>query len=676
MPQTSADCGPLERTARWLWAETRALLGLLRELATWLVGAAAVVALIAAFQFRPLFTLDLGGVENGSGYDAPYVQRFYTRETNSNLTGRWTRANSQVILPGLGGNYPVLLTVRLSGWRPDNAELPKTKLAVNGVPIAAFEPVREFQTYSFVVAGEARARADFVLQFETATFVPGKNDRRALGVMVDWVRVEPAPDAAGWVTPALDQLAAWGGFIFIFYLLLRRVAVKKSFALAAALVVTALVAVLFASERLWFTVFERTPFYLAVGAYISVVLLAVLLPRVFRNGGAPIGVPELNALLFIFVLAFVLKAFDVLYPNTVIVDHLWHWRVVERMLRGEINSFLFPEDLARAQFPGLIVPYVPTYYFLLAPFQVFVGSFESFVKALSALMEALKIPLVYFIARKTFDDARAAWLAAFLYAIIPLPFLSLSWGNYPTMLGLLWTLITIAVFLAVYPRLNTRRAFWQWTLILAFTFLTYAIMPLLIVPLFLILAGILLLARARPSAPLARILLALVAAGMIAFLAYYIYPAVPIVTETLPRLLAGMVGGERFVVGSGSKPATSSFFAQTLNWMNSYSIPLLVVLFVGGLAVAWRGFKDTVAFWMLVACLVTFVLLTGVSYWFDLVQKQTFFVAPALCVGAGFLFARAWDRGRVPRALVALLTFYLTYQGIFLAFWRITTTRH
>lgn len=149
-----------------------------------LAGAAALVLACAA---QPVIVLDM------DGEPSTLARGFYPVErAPGGLTFAWTTARAELRLPGLDRRAPWVAVVRLRGARPDPAQLPDVQLAADGVVLRTVRTTNDFQDVTIEIPARLGDRGLVLGVIPSSTFVPGPGDARALGVMVDEMRVSPA----------------------------------------------------------------------------------------------------------------------------------------------------------------------------------------------------------------------------------------------------------------------------------------------------------------------------------------------------------------------------------------------------------------------------------------------------------------------------------------------------
>src|SRR6185503_11258486 len=101
-------------------------------------------------------------------------------------------------------------------------------------------------------------------------------------------------------------------------------------------------------------------------------------------------------------------------------------------------------------------PYSPLWYLITAPFGLLGADLGIASNALNAALDVSRSLLIAYLALRLFENQRAALFAAGIYHLLPMPYYLLSWGNWPTQLGLWGALLLIAVVAATFEHPGER----------------------------------------------------------------------------------------------------------------------------------------------------------------------------------------------------------------------------
>jgi len=144
-------------------------------------------------QAPPVLDLDIGG------FDDPWVLRMFTRQEQDGVTYRWVRDRSFVTLIGLPASAREIVIRAGDGGRPAAAGPAILQLFLNDRLLGAVTVRGGFSEYRVDVppdaAADAAARKGTAeVRLMCTTWVPkiliGGSDDRALGIMLDRIRVE------------------------------------------------------------------------------------------------------------------------------------------------------------------------------------------------------------------------------------------------------------------------------------------------------------------------------------------------------------------------------------------------------------------------------------------------------------------------------------------------------
>jgi len=614
-------------------------------------------------------------------------------------TYRWTSEQSTIQLPGLGrGDWNVTFVASLR--HPDNQPLDAT-VAANGVPVARL-PDGAPRQLSFLVPSELVPDGDLTLTISSRTY----HDPRELGILLYELRVAPAGPST-LLPPLKSLLYVLMIALGLYYCLLgmiRRPTIAAMLALALVLVgawalATARYPTAFMLQRLAI---------LALWSVLLLLALERLLPWMFAKVGVPLSPWLLRALLLVFFIGYWIKAGGMLYPYFVGIDMRKQLSWAQQIWNGQfwlyygtdnpMNAETMPVSQWGANKP--VIPYSPW-------FHIFLGSFAYLplptllaAHMFSALVDTSRVFLLALLARKSSFSERETLLGALLLAVTPVTFLLHSWGNLPTTFGIWWTLVSTVFIVVAYRRLDRPWPFITLTLLLTITLLMYTVVAAFMGVFLCLLAPALWLMegtkdegrrtkdderRGRSSfigrrsanrRPVIALALAGIAALGLAMLIYYGQYIPLIVERTAPYFFqasqpaqadAGIQQRESFLTYLTQYIPRIGYFRRPV----AYGIQLALLLAVVSLAGLGRTrLRALVICWVLVAALFT---IAGSRI--DMVDKQVFYLVPALTLLAGRLLARLWQRGLPARVVVATVYMFTFASALDLWFFRIMTIR-
>ncbi|MDQ2807840.1 MAG: hypothetical protein M3Z04_13175 [Chloroflexota bacterium] len=684
-----------EPLARVLGPEVRLAGRLLAQPALWAVLALTLGGLIAAYQVRHSYSLDLG-----SPSDQAYVSNFQDRDAEPNASDfRFSGLYSYVTLPGLGGGVPYTLSVTL---KPVRVNLPIT-LILDGAPLFQGPISGTWQTLTFRIDSrypQALASRDGLLELRTPA---------VRSVAVD--RVEIGAQEAGFVMPALGQLAGLGGLVLLVYLLLGRALAPHPLARRISLGGAGLAGVTVVAGLAAF----HLPLTVATGhllltAGLSYVLLGIgeaVLRRVAPEAG--LGARWAAA---IFAAAFALRFGGMALPQSVIIDMPYHMKWMRELLAGNLAALTDPHgglnQPPREWGLAVVIPKSPLFYFVAAPLALLPGNLETAIKALVCLLDASAVPICYgLLARygRTVGGWRAGLGAAFVYAATPLTYRALAYGILPTILAQWLAVVFFAALVAwagagglgsggrsqgavggrqssvlrYYFSLAT--FYFLLVLLLAAALVAF---PTIAVFTTLVTGGVAGTWIVRRRWQGWAVLGILTAAWALAIATYYGVYINDLILHTLPQLFGPRSAGTAGAPGGSTVHWRDPL--DLLGWTAGYLVSLLPLLLgLTGLALLWRGGRQSavgseplsvepelrtqnselrtlVAWW--VAILPIFVV---VNYRVDMIGKHLFYTMVPLALGSGIVLAAGWRRGGWTRWWVRLLGTALVWSA--LAFW-------
>lgn len=607
-------------------------------------------------------TLRLQSIPDRDPTELPPVQGV-AATLSAATTYRWTTGQASVSFPGLGrGSW--LVQMRLAATHPDRQPV-RARLFANGVPLAELPDYGELRRVSVAVPERVMGDGDLTLTVTANTY----EDPRPLGLLVERVTLVPA-GGAPLPLPSWSLLLPALAAMLSVYATLRWLEVPPWLAVAAALAAGALGCWALIAHRFPTSFFLPPLAWLLVGTALLTPLLDWGAERTFRAAGLPLEPWLRRALVLACVAGFWIKAGGLIYPYMRAIDIEWHMNWTRRLISGQVsfaaiygtssplNELTMPVNEWGAARP--VIPYSPFFQLFALAFAPLPWPLETSANLLSALLDNCRIFLIALLALRSGLSQRAALLAALLYAVTPVTFLLHAWGNIPTTFGIWWTLVATTVIVVLYERLHERGPFLLLTAATLCCMLFYTVMAVFHVLFVLLFALMVLLLRRRiDPRPLKPMLLASGLAFGLSLLIYYGQYIMPVLQRTLPYML------EVFTHGSESVGVTRPSFGQYMRsyiphldyhiWPGDYlyyglAVPLALLL--PGYLALWRRSLVWAALsaWFSIA-LLFMVVGTRIS----MVDKQLFYIVPAICLCASVTLERLWERGRWGRVLIVTL---------------------
>jgi hypothetical protein len=336
---------------------------------------------------------------------------------------------------------------------------------------------------------------------------------------------------------------------------------------------------------------------------------------------------------------------------------VFHSNIAEEIWKGQFLLYYLPfpgSMLSRqAQWGQIIVPHPCLEQTLMAPLAALPKeAFHLAEKAVLAGWLALAAWIVARLARRLAGGREAAFAALAAASLVP-GYQLLGLGHLMTILGCLAGTAALAYLALHADDLGRRGPFWALVGLLVFAFLSY-FATLLFTGLTVVLVASLLWRGAPALAR--RVLLALSAAMLLAFLLYYVHWTWPFLSQSVPRILGGSAGS---ATESGTQLARRlALLPQKLDYSyGSLLVPLAGLIALGLLP---RGRpRRVLACWASVLAIVSVL-----DLWYNFLLKHHYFVMAPVALGWGLFLARLWDAGRAGRAAALLLAVLLVALGL------------
>ncbi len=750
-PATQANYLPtpreiLARVRRICWSPFAGLVLLL-----------AVLAILLGYQFGPPIEIKMG-----SGYDAPFlnlqeqhgfggevrtstisntditdetaagtISQTLSPDWRAALSNPWQPANNRthqtlpepvavnyrwalqrpiVLLPGTGA-YLAKLSLKVAGSPLFKSQ--QLEVLLNGQPFAAFDiqpgapSIKTFAVEANKFGGGSLAvelrvtnqgapSLDLEIPAQVSSSKYGQNE----GFKFYDLKLEA--EGTGFTIPSLTTLIFLALTALFGYFILAYLGLSRAWTFGVTLGCLGVTAVLLATYRLELTGFATRLTLLTFVTALALPLLDLTLPRLAATWKLALPARTWNILLLIFVIGLLLRGGGVLYPQTVVVDSPAHLFEINKILHGQLVQEYLNKDLSHV--PGQwqsanLIPYSTISYFLLAPFGI-AGDPAIGVNLFNALLDALRIFVVFGLALKLGAGIRAATLAAGIYLLTPATWLLNSWGNWPTTLSLWLATLYLLLLLVYYPNLPKRKVWLGLTFLLTLTMLNYTVTAVFVGLLLLLWAGGLFFQKRDASARRNGLLIAFstLAAAILAIAVYY-WQFVGDTIKTLTDFNQQLAEGNS--LGFPPRPLTYYYGIYTNHIFNFYgagAILTLALTVFGFLLCGPRLLKQLPAtrpnepdlttlsscpnLWFMGSWFAVFVFFGLVGWKIDMVDKQVWFVLPLAIVLASVAIVWCWQKLHGPilkyagRALVVSCTLWLTYSSVSLWIYRLAFKRH
>lgn len=609
---------------------------------------AGAAALVFAYAARPAIVLDMDTELSA------LARGFYPVErAPGGLTFAWTRERAELHLPGLDRRSPWVVTVRVRGARPDPALLPELRLAVDDTVVSATQTTNAFvEVTADVPASVENDRGVVLSLIVSSTFVPGPDDPRSLGVMVDEVRVAPASDAV--VLPprralgaAMLSAGAFGGALATIGLTnIVSVGVAVVVALAQAVVMSGGLGPYepYGGDMAWFA-FAIT-LLLVAGVWIAERVTA----RRFRNTAR-------FAVAFSAVVLF-LELATLLHPSLPAGDALGQAQRFGWVLDG--RYYFTSVAPGGYQFPDAIALYL-----VAAPFTLVVHGLPAHVDLLRtvvAVADALAGLLVYLMIVRASGDRLAGAIACGLFHLVPLNFQVQVAGTLTNAFAQSAFLVTLALVALGTVRAGSRRGLAIGVAAATVAALghisTFAILvPVLaiVAVLFATIGGPVLRGSARTVAWLA------VATLVLAVTLYYAH-LLDAAREPFARI-TGELGRPVAESDPGGRSLGARLAVVPHHLLTYYGLPVLALAAAGTTWIVRRQQRDRLSLVLLAWALgCGAFLVLGVLTPVDMRPYLAFF--PALAVLGGIGAAWMWRRGGAAQAAAGALLAWVVTRGV------------
>jgi hypothetical protein len=570
------------------------------------------------------------------------------RDPVQGVTFAWTGGRLTLRVPGLDRRLPWTVTFRVRGARPGGSGNPEIAVAADGLPIGTLATATDFQTIEAAIPASPGRRGLTLTADVSSTFTPGGGDPRALGVMLDWIRLAPS----GVVVPPREAIAGTALAAAAFGAAFSLLGITAGSAVGGTILLAAGLAAVVARGGGPYTGLPDTAAALSAGLALVLVLV---------TGGLRLrqGRPLRNTTKFVAAFsaaAAAIKLLILLHPDTPIGDALFQAHRFQEVLAGHV----YFTSIAPG---GYRFPYAPGLYVAAAPFAWLVPRGPAdmgLLRTVVVLVDGLAAIALYGALARGRGDRLAGALAVALYLLTPLDFEVVRTGNLTNAFAQSLSVVALAAMASVDLRFDRRSALTGFGVVLAAAFLshtsTFALLAaagLLTAHLFYWHGG----AALRPSGTAIGITVA--AAILLAVALYYGH-----FLDTY-RAEFARISGETAAAApdAGGRGILARLAAVPRYLRIYYGVPLLALAAYGVAVLAGQHRRDRLALALAgwgAACVA--VLALGVLTPVDM--RYYLAAIPAVAAAAAIGGACAWQQGTRARAATAALLAWAALDGL------------
>ena len=618
-----------------------------------LLGLLSASALFLAFQAPGDIFLDFG--PNDARYVSGFREDF---EIDEPTLIHWSRDRARVRLPFyLRSPYEVTLRFKRHIEKP--AEM---RLFLDGEAVETFTvPRQDFTVRRFRNPNPGGGVFELGL-------VSRSEDRRPLGLALDWMSVRPSGGFLSVIptAPAFLALLSW---VAAFYLLPRALGLGEPVSLlfggaaAACLVVAAL------THKLWPVHASMT---LGLRAHVVTLLLALFYIWRRRKKGSFFAEPLARWAVLLVCAGMAVRLLALFHPDFYYPDVRTHSKFVSLIWTEGLSGFLSNHiDNQHRHLLGLqyvsgrwvAFPYPPLLYLSIYPLSLLKLPVEEWMMLVPTALLSVEALVLFAIGGKLGLGPRASLLAVLLHASARVLAFRLAVASYASLFGHFWDMLAVLYLALFFERLHRPLYGAGLGLLVAISILSYAgsVLTLgLFVP-FLCVA-VLLCREARPSLRTAAALAGWPLAGALAA-AWIFY------LQYIPELLGPSSGSEAFPGAGGLsaliEPKLTPWAALSMAF---YRLRLFYgwLYALGGIALLarffWRRGKGVhpLALPLTLAASGTYLAMNflraglGSTHIFQF-SKDDLVILPVITLLFGGLLGAMWEKGALPRALALAL---------------------
>jgi hypothetical protein len=354
------------------------------------------------------------------------AEGFYPAELD-HASGRpfsWSGEAARLSFPHLrrARAYRVTLTIR--GGRPANQPAADLEVAVDGIRRVRGQVSNEPSAVAFEIP-RASVTGAVVTLTVAQPFIPGAQDRRSLGVIVDQVTLTPVNGA---FVPAGRVVLLLGIAAFLIMVAVRWCGVRGRFAAATAVILAAGLAWLLLTDAAFIGPFPSRLVGLTAAALAAGALIGFLRSRWPTVG----GVPEWAVAAGLILALSILKAGLFAHPSAIVGDGIFQ---VHRAQLVHGGNYFFTSVTPK---PFFEFPYPVALYVFALPFWSWFPTELDLLRLLRTVAitaDALTGLLLYGAMRRQWNSRSAAFACAILWPLAKAPMEALSNANLTNLFG-------------------------------------------------------------------------------------------------------------------------------------------------------------------------------------------------------------------------------------------------
>ena len=442
----------------WLKREGTAWRRVVWSPAPFIITALVAIGLAAAWQTGFNYTFDPAG---SLQLKDPFLNNFnaveYTKPDK--MAYRWTMPESSIAFLGIGArDYRLTLLLQ-----PSTNPSPTVTVTANSTALCQFTLPPGPKTYSCDIPARAitQLSGDLILTLSTPQY-QAPRDRRVLGVV--FMRAELQATSDGVVVPPLVLLGWLLAAILLIYCVVVRAGFKGIFGGVVAAGVGALFVMLIGSSlRAWLTIVAPQLAVVCLVALAVVVVSAIPLRMLAAKQWA-------EAWLLTFVgLAIIMRLAALVHPFTWVVDLGFH-----------VNRFVdlwqahnYYQTIISTEWGNRPTYYPATMYGEIGLFQWLVPDTRFLLTLWMVIFDTNRALLIFYLVKRTLDDELVGVLAAFFMVVLPVDFISLTFGQVANLYGEWLILVGLCLLVVKFHQLRQWPYFGLLTLVLLACFIQH-----------------------------------------------------------------------------------------------------------------------------------------------------------------------------------------------------------